>query len=199
MGMSLLNKTRIKAGQYLGHLSTAVVFSCLASTQAVANDLFLDLNQDSIFARFDGTHARNGLNLTASALFNDENGDVLSLGLFTNGQLNRNSSFNAGLGAKLMYLNLDGGDDVQALAVGGSLFYTLPRSSDVKIGAELYYAPSITVTDDLDGVLDLNIRLSYQAFDNGAIYAGFRLVELDFDGGEFELEEGLHLGFKLSI
>lgn len=173
------------------------VFSSACST-SLANDLYLDVNQDAFFARFDGTHASNGLNISLSALFNDENGDVYSVGIFKTGDLSRNDSITAGLGAKLSYFNLDG-DDVQALSLGGSLFYAIPQAPDITVGAELYYAPSITVSDDLDNTIDFNFRVNYQAFENGSIYAGYRLIELDTGAGDFEVDDSLHIGIKLSI
>lgn len=183
--------------------ANAVALVCAAtsftSINVAANDLYLDINPDAFFARFDGTHSSRGFNLSASALITDDNGEVYSVGLFKTGEVQNNTALQAGLGVKLAYIDGDN-DDAQALAIGGSIAYQLPQASQVTVSAEVYYAPAITVTDDLDGFLDFSARVSYQLFENGSIYGGYRVVELDIeDAGEFEIDESLHLGIKLTF
>lgn len=180
-------------------MTAVLATASFASINATANDLFLDVNPDAFFARFDGTHSSNGFNLSASALITDENGDLYSLGLFKSGTVQNNSNLQAALGLKISFIDGEN-DNAQALSLGGSIGYKLPQAPQVTVSAEVYYAPSITISDDLDGLLDFTAKVSYQLFENGSIYGGYRLVEIDVeDARDFEIDENLFFGIQLTF
>jgi len=169
----------------------------LTSTTALANDLYLDVSNDTFHGRIDATNSSSGVNYLAEALLNDEDGSVFNLGVMKTGRLN-NQNVIGGLGVKFMYLDTDA-DNYLALSLGGSLSFAFPNLPDTRLVTELFYAPSVTTTDDLDNVVDFNLRLEYQLFENGNIYGGVRLlqVENEFDV-EHEIDDGFFIGIKLS-
>lgn len=171
----------------------------LTSTTALANDLYLDVSSDAFHGRIDATNSSSGINYLAEALINDdEDASVFNLGIMKTGRLN-NQNVIGGLGVKFMYLDTDA-DSYLALALGGSLSFGFPAIPDTRLVTELFYAPSVTTTDDLDNVVDFNLRLEYQLFENGNIYGGVRLlqVENEFDV-ETEIDDGFFVGIKLSF
>ena len=171
----------------------------LTSTTALANDLYLDISNDTFHGRIDATNSSVGVNYLAEALVNDDDdSSAFNLGIMKTGRLN-NQNIVGGLGAKFMYLDTDA-DNNFALALGGMLSFAFPSLPDTRLVTELFYAPSVTTTDDLDNVVDFNLRLEYQLFENGNIYGGVRLLQVENEfNTEFEIDDGFFVGIKLSF
>ncbi|MDX2368638.1 MAG: hypothetical protein QNK36_09595 [Colwellia sp.] len=52
-------------------------------------------------------------------------------------------------------------ENIQALALGGELNYKIPLNEKFELHGSIYYAPSPTLTDDLDYLTDITITASY--------------------------------------
>ncbi len=173
----------------------AIATLLVASSSALANDLYIDLNDDAVHGRLD---VNRGLDYIFEGVGTEDDGSVFSVGLMKKGPLS-NRNMQAGLGAKIMYIDTPA-ENYHALALGGNFIYQLPRSPKARVTTEVFYAPSITSKNGLENAVDATLRLEYQLFDNGTLYGGLRMLqaknELDV---ESDIDNGFHLGFKLSF
>ena len=171
---------------------------------AFASELSLNFSGDTFEAQYLANNISQNVNFSASFLFADEDGgeggDVYDLGINTSSKLRTFDNVYGGLGAKLHYIDLSV-DDYQALSVGGfldiGLDFAVPGLSFL---TEVYVAPSVTTSGDIDGYREFSLGVKYKAFENAAVYGGFRDVEVEFDnGGTYEIDDSFHLGIKLSF
>ncbi len=178
------------------HLELTLLTSLLslASFQATASSLEVDLNSDAIKAKYNLNSEKADIGLAVAALITDDNGDAFSFDIKSQGALNNSSNPNirGGFGVRAYHVSYED-DSFQALAIGGFGEYTL--SSDISLSFELYYAPSITMTDDLDSMHEIMFRASYQLFENAKIYTGIRDLEVD----DFDIDDEIHIGFELDL
>ena len=168
---------------------------------ASANELFLDLNSDAAQARFDATH-HSRFDYSLALLISDEDdfdSTVLSAGMWTKGKALVEDALEGGLGFKLYHIDTDY-EDVQALSLGGNLSFDIKQVEGLRIDLDLYYAPDILITDDLDNLWDMTLRVHYQLFENGSVYGGFRNLEVGNDGGpDADISDGPIIGIQLSL
>ena len=126
-------------------------------------------------------------------------GDDLHLysfkGLVT-GVLEENKDLEVALGGKAYFINFFD-ENIQGLALGGELNYTIPMNNKIELHASAYYAPSPTLTDDLDYLTDLTITASYKIIKNGAIYINYRNIQADMEsGGDLKMDNGFNIGLN---
>lgn len=172
---------------------------CCASAPVFANKLSADLNPDAFGIKADALHASNGILYSAELLLTDDSGEMAAISMRTNGQVGNNKSLSGGLGGKTYVLD-DEEDTYFALSLGGHLKYVLPEHDKLIFSGALYYAPSITITDEVESVIDLNLRASYQLFENAAVYGGVRhLVSENENDREHEFDSGLHAGIEIDF
>lgn len=129
-------------------------------------------------------------------MLTDDNGEVYAFTARTQGQLADRSPVKGGFGGRVYHASPDSGDSIQALGIGGFIGFSVPEIDDFSVEVELYYAPSIMITDNFDNMTDLQFRASYQLFENAAVYAGFRNIEVEIGDFNFEFADGFHLGFS---
>lgn len=171
----------------------------LVSASSHANELLLDLNSEAFQARFDATHSTNSIEYSGAALITDHKGNLASLGAWTQGQLGNNSAAKGGLGGKV-YLVDGPGEDFSAIGLGGNLTYNIEGVEGLSASAELYYAPSMLISNEFDNFVDFSFRVNYQLFTNGAVYAGIRRLRAEpSEGKTTEIDDGLHIGFNLTL
>jgi len=108
----------------------------------------------------------------------------------------QSGTFDISIGGRLIYAapkNLD----LSALAFGAKLRFSPVHR--LGIGGSIFYAPSITSFMDADSYTETTLRLDYQILPQAFVYIGHRKIEVDIDGGgkNVELDEGVHLGFKM--
>lgn len=164
-----------------------------------ANELYLDLNTDTFHVRGDATHASNGIEYSAELVSTNDNGHVIAFSMWNQGQVGKNSNLFGGLGAKLYGADIQV-DQVLALGLGGNLKFNIPAVSGLSVTTELFYAPSITVTESYENFRDLNLRLHYELFENGAIYVGLRSLQAKQENGaNYTVDDGLHAGINLTF
>lgn len=176
----------------------ALAALALTSTTTLANDLYLDFSGDVFHARIDANNSHSGLGYLAEAIITDHDISAYNVGLMKTGKV-RDQDIDGGLGAKFVYL--DGkNENYYALTLGGSISFPLPLAPDVRVVTELFYAPSATISDDLDNLIDFTLRMEYQVFENGSVYAGGRLLQIeDQYDNETEVDDDVFIGIKLSF
>lgn len=176
------------------------LFTLMLSTcgAAQANDIYLDINPDTAHGRFDAVHSTRNLHLSAAAMITNDNGSLLSLGAWTHSDFSPNHNLRGGLGGKLYAVDPNG-DDFFALAPGGRLIFDIAPVAGLSVATEVFYAPSMLISEDLDSFVDFSVRVSYELFENAAVYAGARTLHAKRDGFDSDMDEGLHAGIKLSL
>lgn len=179
-------------------LSGSILGTCIAST-AMAASLDVDLNNDTLVGQYHFSDKYAELGISAGAMLTDDKGELLHLTLRTQGQLANEQALRGGFGVRAYLASPRGGDNYQALALGGFIEMTVPKVPDLSLSLEVYYAPSITLTDDIDNQREINFRVSYQLFKNAAVYAGVRHLEVEQDDFDYEFDEGPHVGFSLQF
>ena len=165
---------------------------------ACANDVFLDANPDTAHARIDATHNSRKLILSGAVVITSDHGNLASVAAFTHSRLSNDSPVHGGFGAKAFAVDPKG-DSFVALAGGGNLGFDFPNVRGLSLNAELFYAPGVTITSDIDSLVDLTIDVQYALFENGGVYAGMRNLQADTKNGDYKFDDDLHVGIHFSF
>jgi len=137
------------------HLSSVGMF-CLffASFQAHADILDVNISNDAVSANYlidmgQGFYAGGGV------LHEEDTGQVVSLDLMARDDLRSGEyTFTAGVGGKIMGVFTEGkGGDGGSLALGGFVNYTVPNLKALALHGELFYGPSVTSMNNIDGMV----------------------------------------------
>jgi hypothetical protein len=174
------------------------------STTAVADNIDVNLREDAIRASYSmdlTSRGYNGLSADFGLLYNEDKeqlDDILAhAGLMVSGEnWSKSGTFDISLGGRLVHTS-PANVDLAALAFGGQVrFSPIHR---VGLGGAVFYAPGITSFMDAESYTETNLRLDYQVLPQAFVYLGYRNIEVDIDGGadDAELDEGMHLGFKM--
>jgi len=112
-----------------------------------------------------------------------------------------NKSFQFGVGGKLMFVKLDAADEeVGALALAGQVRYIIPSSMPVAFRIGAAYAPSITSFSGADAYGEYEFAIELEVTPSAQAYVGYRKMQYDFEGGgEFELDDSVHVGIKFEF
>ena len=170
--------------------------------------LDLNLSGDAIRGEFSsdtGLLPNSNGKLSFGGLYSDDdNADFTMghLGLLVTGDAGaRNALVNAGLGVRLVGLDVNGGDaNGGAVALGGAVDARLPAFNRIGLGAYLYYAPDVSAFGDIDKFLEYAANINYELIRNAYVYVGARQVRLGFDpGSEMSVDTGAHAGVHLKF
>lgn len=186
----------------LTQFSTIVLGSSFLASGALASSLEADIHADALKAKYNFNSERASMGLAAAVLITDDNGEAYSFDIRSQGLLNKSQDANirGGFGVRGYHVAPDGdADSFQALGLGGYVDVAIPSIPDITFGIDLNYAPSILVTDDIDSLYELNLRVSYQLFQNAKVYAGLRDFEVGFENYDYDIDDDLHVGFKLEF
>ncbi|NNL56672.1 MAG: hypothetical protein HKO71_02880, partial [Pseudomonadales bacterium] len=68
------------------------------------------------------------------------------------------------------------------------------------VSGQVYYSPKIITGGDYDNTLDAEARINYQLIENGALYIGYRVFEVDSENvGSFDIYDDPYLGIKFTF
>lgn len=180
--------------------SIAILSSMVFAGTTAASTLTTDLSNHAIKVEIATGNFAKDTHFAVSAAHNDDK----DVNLFTAtgavvGQLAQQRNLSAGLGARLYYADTNS-EDMQALGLGGFTKYNVPQVAGLSIMGELFYAPGITASDDLDNQFELGLRANYQLLPNGAVYLGYRHIKADVENSDnLVLDNGFNLGFEFSF
>ncbi|MCF6201574.1 MAG: YfaZ family protein [Hydrogenimonas sp.] len=167
------------------------------------NSAELNLNSDDIeiagrletgqnFA-YDGRSSRNYLH--ARYLYSGESrtgnkhlGEVGYLATGTVGTLTR-LRFGIGLMASFS-------DNYVAVPIGLTVKYHVPVAWPVSLNASLYAAPDPLVFADGDGYSAYRIGIESQVIPNASIYGGYRNIDLKYENGREDFNDGWYVGVR---
>ena len=100
------------------------------------------------------------------------------------------------LGAQVFWLDVESED-----GFGVSLGLAAGRQLAGKLGVvgSIYYAPDILTSGDFENGLELDLKLNYQLLENGAIFVGFRKIEADPGGGDYDIYDDPYIGIRFAL
>ncbi|MDP6436804.1 MAG: YfaZ family outer membrane protein [Gammaproteobacteria bacterium] len=179
----------------IGLLATVLLCS-----SATAGELDLSFNGNAVRGFWAFELDSYDLDAEYGLLHNSDEGTMINASIFQSGYASDGENpLQAGLGARSGYI--DGDDSDQhglLLALGGYLKYTFPDRNRLSLRADVYFAPDMLSTIDLERYEDYTVRLAYNFLRNGDIYIGARYVKGEFDNDSDPLfDNGLHLGMNL--
>lgn len=177
----------------------ATLMSLLFALEAHSNQLLLDVSNQSFNIRGDATHASDGIIYSGSLLLTDDDEQLVSLGLWTNGQVAQTENLFGGLGAKVYAANSED-ETFFALSIGGHIEYLFSSFPDLSLISEFYYAPEVTVSDDFDYLNDFTFRINYKMFDNASVFTGLRRIALKHESDDvLKLDNRIHAGINITF
>ncbi len=181
-------------------LATCSIAATFVASGASASSLNVDINNDTLKGEFNVSDQRADVGLSVAALLTDDNGEAYAVTLRTQGTLADQEHIRGGFGGRAYHIAPEPYDNsFQSLGIGGYLDVTVPEFTDLTLGVELFYAPSITTTDDVDNVSEFSLRASYQLFENASAYVGLRYLEAEVNNFDIEIDDGAHIGFTLQF
>jgi hypothetical protein len=173
---------------------------CLASVNAVAQSFDINLSSDSAMLTYMSPLGQQGFGhgqMEGSLLFTDNDNFLADAGFGVVGAAGSGSpGLMVGVGVKL-YSVTTKNNDVAALALGGQFDYAPPALSRMHLSGAINFAPSIVTFMDGDHLLDGNLNLGYEIFQDAIAYFGFRQVKVGIqDGDDVTVDSGGYLGVK---
>lgn len=176
-----------------------------AVAPALAGGLGIDLSDDAAYltylTRAEG-FAYDGADIGLGVLFTDEDDWLASGKLLVMGPPGvQGSRFQLGAGVKAYAVDIDRVDDqVFGVGIGGAVRYQLPTQAPLSLAVEGYYAPDVTAFSGAEDIIDLSGRVELEIAAGTRAYVGLRVLEVDAErGGEAELDDGLHVGVRLTF
>lgn len=183
-------------------LRSAGLMCALTVTPVFADSIDINLHGDAIRGTYKmaltgtkGLSAEMGL-LYAEDKY-DNNETLIHGGLLVSGEnWSKSGTFDIELGGRVVQAS-PGTKDLLALAFGGRVrFSPAPRFG---IGGHIYHAPDITSFQDSDEYNEWGLRADYQVLPQAYIYVGHRTVEADFGPLNWEMDDDVHVGFKMTF
>jgi hypothetical protein len=87
-----------------------------------------------------------------------------------------------------------------ALALGGQIRYAAPALPRIGFSVSAYWSPNILTFGDADRTVETGTRLEYEVIPQATAYVGYRKINVGLkNAGEAKLEEGAHIGVRLSF
>ena len=180
-------------------IALALFLPFIYPNASTASQINLDINDETVHVAFASQPSRKDLNLSASLLHHEDDGDVYSIGAFVQSPINNRQDLHGALGGRLYYMDADGPDGY-GLGLGGEIGFKIPQIPDLSLHAELYYAPKVLTFNDVDRFIDTSIRIKYRVLEQGSIYLGYRKQEVDIEhGGKVDIDKGGHIGISLQF
>ena len=192
----------------------AVVFFSLIVSSAFANSAEISLNSNTFKLQGDFELGNNGVVIEASALHNQDRGNVAGLAGLKYGNAG-SEGLNAGLGLKLAYVDPDIEPEVTilpfplpefsspsgaALAIGGKVTYIPPQYNRMNISAHIWYAPDVLAFDKIDKYQEIGVSVGYNVIRDADVFIGYRNLKAGFkEFGDGTLDTGLHAGIRVKF
>jgi len=148
------------------------------------------------------TFGYGGADIGFGILFTENDDYQVNAGIMITGNpAGNNKAFQFGIGGKIMVVTLDAADEeVGALALAGQFRYVIASETPVAFVAGIAYAPSITAFSGADEYIEYEFSVELEVTPSARAYLGYRNIEYGFEnGGEFELDDGAHIGVKFEF
>jgi len=164
--------------------------------QANANDIDLSISDELIDLKFTANYEQDfsGTFALMHADYKNVESDQVSYTFATRGKIER---FDVSLGARLFFLDAESEDGFgAALGLGGQTNIV----DKVSVSGQAYYSPKIITGGDYENTLDAELRINYQLIENGSLFIGYRVFEVDSENvGSFDIYDDPYLGIKFTF
>lgn len=172
-------------------------FACAVISAAPlnANELELSFSDDFIDGRWT-TDMYNNFSGQLALMHIDFEGrdtDQLSYTYFTRDEVD---NFNVMLGGRVFYIDSER-DNGYGVALGLGASTNLTGKFD--IGVDLFYAPDIVTGGDIEDILEIDARVNFQLLENASLFAGYRKIEADPDGGDYDVYDDPYIGIRFEL
>jgi hypothetical protein len=175
-------------------LSIASLLTITTLNSHAAN-LAVDIGSD-VFSVELGSKSESQSNEFSVAMIHADDLHLYSFKGLVTGVLDQSANLEAALGGKAYFINYFD-ENIQGLALGGELNYTLPMNEKIEFHGSIYYAPSPMLTDDLDYLRDLTITASYKLIDNGILYVNYRNIQAKHESAsDLKMDNGFNVGIE---
>lgn len=190
----------------IASLALALPGLFFSAAGAASQDLDLNLSSDAIRGEFAfdvGGLPNNNAKVAIGGLFSEdlepEDLTAIHAGLLVTGDTGaRDALVEAGLGVRIVALDVADSLNGAAIALGGEVDARLPAFNRIGVSGYVYYAPDVSSFSDINQYIEYAFDANYEIIRNAFVYLGYRQVRLDIDeAGDFTADTGLHAGFRL--
>lgn len=184
----------------------ALVAASLVTSQAHAVGAELRLADETAEATYltrTSTFGYGGADMGFGVFFNEQDDVQLAGGIMITGNsAGNNRSLKFGVGAKLLWADLDLiNESVGALAVGAQVRYVIPSSTPIAFLVEGFVAPSIVSFSGAEQFTEYRFALELEVTPSARAYIGFRHMEYEVENlqPEYELDDDGHVGIRIEF
>jgi len=184
----------------------ALVAASLVSAQAHAVGAELRLANETAEADYltrTSTFGYGGADMGLGVFFNEQDDLQFNAGIMITGNsAGNNRSWKFGVGAKLLFADLDViNDSVGALAVGAQVRYVIPSSTPVAFLVEGFIAPQIVSFSGAEQFREYRVALELEVTPSARAYVGFRHMEYEVENlqPDYELDDNGHVGIRIEF
>lgn len=184
----------------------AIVVASLVSAQVHAAGAELRLADETAEMTYfnrSSTFGYGGADMGVGLFFNEQDDLQLAAGVMVTGNsAGNNKALKFGVGAKLLFADLDVIDDsMGALAVGAQVRYVFPSSTPVAFLVEGFVAPSIVSFAGAEQYVEYRVALELEVTPSARAYIGFRHMEYEVENlqPEYELDDNGHVGIRIEF
>lgn len=176
-------------------MKIAVFFLGLISFSALANEIELSISDQLIDLRLTSQFEQDFSGRLSYMHSDDEDidADQLSYTFSTKGKVDL---FDIMLGARLFLLDAESQDGYGVALGGGASMEVIDK---LTLGVEAFFSPDIITGGDLENTLEIDFRAGYQLIDNGTVFLGYRIFEVDTDVGDIDIYDGAYVGIKFTF
>jgi hypothetical protein len=183
----------ISKGKTLAVLVGAVL---CATTQAEEQSLDLALSNHVVAAGY-GFEFRPDVSLTAGFLHsnsNDLSNNLFSAGFGVSGNLA--PQVRPRIGAKVFLLN---GEHVDGHGLAAEAGVTITAAPKLMLDFAAAFSPDIVTSGDIDNFYDVTAKVGYEIIPKGQVYVGYQDAQGGRKGPDYEIYQGILVGFKMTF
>ena len=174
-----------------------------ASTAALADSFDINLRDTSAQLQY---HAALGSSTLGKSemhlgyLYTSNKNSYTDFGILVKDEVSPNApGLTVGLGIKGVLTKVNAKHST-ALALGGQVRYSAPAVPRIGFVGTAYWSPNIMTFGDADRTVETGARIEYEVIPQATAYVGYRKINVGLkNAGEAKLEEGGHIGVRLSF
>jgi hypothetical protein len=172
----------------------------VSSSVFAGGSLDLSINNKSAGLEYDATQMGSPLHISAGAWHNEDDKDLLNLGLNVVDVRSKSSPVKIGIGGKVIAY-FAGDEEGAGLAIGGFVRYSPAELNGIGFSGHVYYAPSVLSFDKTENITDLGAKVEYKLLPTAAVYLGFRFVEASQENisQDIEVAKDGHIGLRINF
>jgi hypothetical protein len=136
---------------------------------------------------------------TRGGIFYNEQRDLIGIvdGMIAVGDVAPNRRLEVHIGPRMYGAFLsEENEDIFGIGVGGQARYYFNRARTASAILSVHYVPDILTFGAADNVQDVMLQLESQLRDGTDVYIGYRELEFDVLGGDREVDDNVHVGFR---